>query len=161
MSQPLLYSVEREFPVRVSTLWSAWTKAEELENWYHPTNFAAVKGATVSALYLGGIWACGVDVQPHNFVAFFYGKYIKIEEFTVIEHTMHYTESKLDFDAKDLTTPSHLVVINFEDRGENSWVKFSQFGDLPAGEEKRAQAGMESYLDSLALYLKGGQTPGE
>ena len=153
MSQPFLYSVEREFLVKVETLWSAWTNANELEDWYHPTEFAAAKGATVSDLHIGGSWACGVDVQAHNFVAYFFGQYTRIEEFTLIEHTMHYTESKADFEAKDLNTPSHLVVLNFEDRGNNSWVKFSQFGELPAGEEKRAQVGMESYRDSLSRHL--------
>jgi hypothetical protein len=32
-------------------------------------------------------------------------------------------------------------------------VKFSQFGDLPESEAIQAQAGMESYFDSLGDYL--------
>jgi len=31
MSQAFLYSVEREFPVPVRTLWSAWTEAEQAQ----------------------------------------------------------------------------------------------------------------------------------
>ncbi len=153
MNHAFLYSVEREFPVQIEPLWSAWTEAASLENWYHPLELGAVQGGTVSNLKVGGLWACGVDVPTHNFSAYFYGQYLKIIEFNLIEHTMHYTESKEEFAIKDLSTPSHLVVINFEARGEKSWVKFNQFGELPTGEEKRAQAGMESYFDSLSSFL--------
>jgi len=34
-----------------------------------------------------------------------------------------------------------------------TWVKFSQFGDLPAEEAPRAQAGIENYFDSLGNFL--------
>ena len=47
----------------------------------------------------------------------------------------------------------HLVVVEFEARDFRSWVKFSQFGELPEGMAVRAQAGMESYFDSLGNYL--------
>ena len=153
MTQAFLYAVEREFPVKIEPLWSAWTDAASLESWYHPHDLRAVTGATVSDLQVGGLWACGVDVPAPNFAAYFYGQYLKIVKFELIEHTMHYTESKEEFEVKDLNTPSHLVVINLEARGENSWVKFSHFGELPEGEEKRAQAGMESYFDSLYNFL--------
>ena len=153
MTQLFLYSVEREFPTSIDSLWRAWTKAAEIESWYYPVEFAAVKGATVSDLVAGGVWACGVDVQAHNFVAYFYGQYTKIVEHQLLEHTMHYTQSVDEFAVKDMTTPSHLVVINFEARGDKSWVKFSQFGELPEGQAAQAQAGMESYLDSLASFL--------
>ncbi len=153
MTQPFLYSVEREFPVSIHSLWRAWTDAAEIESWYHPVQFAAVNGATVSDLTVGGLWACGVDVQPHNFVAYFYGQYTKIVELELLEHTMHYTQSLEEFAVKDMGTPSHLVVINFEARGDKSWVKFSQFGELPDGQAEQARAGMESYLDSLGNFL--------
>jgi hypothetical protein len=32
-------------------------------------------------------------------------------------------------------------------------VKFSQYGELPPGQAVQAQAGMESYFDSLEAYL--------
>jgi uncharacterized protein YndB with AHSA1/START domain len=153
MSQAFLYSVEREFPVPVRTLWSAWTEAEKLEAWYFPTDLNSVKGTTVSDMKVGGLWTCAVDVPEHNFVAYFFGKYLTIQEFEKIEHTLHYTQSKEEFEAKNFDTESHLVVLDFEDRGKNSWVKFSQFGVLPDGEAEQAQAGMESYLDSLSNFL--------
>lgn len=153
MSQPFLYSVEREYPVSAETLWSAWTDAQKLESWYFPTDLKAVAGATKSELHVGGIWACGVDVSQHGFIAYFFGKYTVIEDKKLIEHTLHYTQLKEEFESMDFDTPSHQIVLNFEDRGKSSWVKFSQFGELPEGEEKRAQAGMESYFDSLAKFL--------
>jgi hypothetical protein len=66
---------------------------------------------------------------------------------------MHYVESADEFAARDMTTPSHEVVVEFEDREGAAWVKFSQFGELPEGHAPRAQAGMESYFDNLGKYL--------
>jgi uncharacterized protein YndB with AHSA1/START domain len=153
MTQAFLYSVEREFPVPVHTLWSAWTEAEKLEAWYFPTDLNSIKGATVSDMKVGGLWTCAVDVPELNFVAYFFGKYLTIQEFEKIEHTLHYTQSKEEFEAKNFDTESHHIVLDFEDRGKKSWVKFSQFGALPDGEAEQAQAGMESYLDSLSNFL--------
>jgi uncharacterized protein YndB with AHSA1/START domain len=153
MTQAFLYSVEREYPVSIGDLWSAWTDPKKLEAWYFPTALKSVPGATESELRLGGLWACGVDVAEYGFVAYFYGKYTKIEHEKLIEHTLHYTQSKEEFQAKDFETESHLIVLDFEDRGESSWVKFSQYGELPEGQAAQAQAGMESYLDSLSKFF--------
>jgi uncharacterized protein YndB with AHSA1/START domain len=153
MSQPFLYSVEREYPVSIAKLWHAWVDAAALEEWYHPTDLSSVKGATLSDLTVGGLWSCGVDVPAHNFAAYFFGKYTTIVENELLVHTMHYTESKEAFAATDFSTPSHEVIINFESRGDSSWVKFSQYGELPEGQAERAQAGMESYFDSLGKFL--------
>ena len=153
MQHSFLYSVERQYPVSISDLWSAWTDPKKLEAWYFPTALKSVPGATESELRLGGLWACGVDVAEYGFVAYFYGKYTKIEHEKLIEHTLHYTQSKEEFQAKDFETESHLIVLDFEDRGESSWVKFSQYGELPEGQAAQAQAGMESYLDSLSKFF--------
>jgi hypothetical protein len=47
-------------------------------------------------------------------------------------------------------------VIEFDSRGMYSWVKFSQYGELPEGQAVQAQAGMESYFDSLESFLAEG-----
>lgn len=148
-----LYSVEREISHPISALWKAWTDAEALEAWYFPVGLAAVPGLTVSDFKEGGTWAVSVDVPEHGFVAYFYGQYRSIEPLKSFEHSMHYTQSREEFDAKDFSTPAHLVVIEFDERGDKSWCKFSQFGELPEGQAEQAQAGMESYLDSLERFL--------
>jgi len=153
MPQEFLYSVEREYPVSIDRLWKAWTDASELECWYFPTDLSSTKGATVSELTIGGIWTCGVEVPEQSFTAYFFGKYTKIEKNRLLEHTLHYTTSHEEFMAKDFETESHLIRIEFEDRGYSSWSKFSQFGELPEGQAAMAQAGMNSYLDSLAQHL--------
>ena len=86
-------------------------------------------------------------------VSCFYGLYTKVETHKLLEHTMCYTEDMADFAAMDDSAPHHNVVVEFEIRGDKTWVKFSQFGELPEGHAPRAQAGMESYFDSLANYL--------
>ena len=62
MEKTFLYSVEREYPVSIERLWRAWTDASELEAWYHPADLSSTKGATISELEIGGVWACRVDV---------------------------------------------------------------------------------------------------
>jgi uncharacterized protein YndB with AHSA1/START domain len=153
MTQPFLYSVEREYPVAINKLWKAWTDAAELECWYFPTDLSSTKGATVSELTIGGVWACGVEVPEHGFTAYFFGKYTKIEKHQLLEHTLHYTTSLEEFAAKDFSTESHLIRIEFEDRGSSSWSKFAQYGKLPEGQGEMAQAGMTSYFESLAQFL--------
>ena len=71
----------------------------------------------------------------------------------LLEHTLHYTTSIEEFEKKDFSTELHLIRIEFEDRGTNSWSKFSQFGELPEGQAEMAQSGMNSYLESLSNYL--------
>ena len=153
MFQPLLYSVEREYPVSIGRLWKAWTDASELECWYFPTDLSSTRGATVSDLSIGGLWSCGVEVPEQGFTAYFFGKYTKIMLHELLEHTLHYTTSSEEFVAKDFSTESHLVRIEFEERGNSSWAKFSQFGELPEGQAEMAQAGMNSYFESLAQFL--------
>ena len=153
MTQSFLYSVEREYPVSIDRLWRAWTDASELESWYHPTDLSSTKDATISELEIGGLWSCGVEVPAHNFTAFFFGKYTKIVLNELLEHTLHYTNSADDFAKKDFSTESHLIKIEFEDRGSSAGSKFSQFGELPEGQAEMAQAGMNSYLESLAKHL--------
>ena len=53
-----------------------------------------------------------------------------------------------------MSAPYHEVVLNFGDRGKSSWVKFSQFGEMPAEQIELTKAGMESYFDSLAIFLE-------
>ena len=153
MPQPFLYSVEREYAASIERVWAAWTDAAQLETWYHPTDLRALPGATVSELREGGLWATAVDVPAFGFVAYFYGQYTQLMPRERIEHTLHYTQSPEEFAARDFTTPSHDIVIEFAARGDRTWVKFSQFGELPEGQVERTQAGMESYFDSLAAFL--------
>jgi hypothetical protein len=73
-----------------------------------------------------------------------------------IDHTMHYTQSAEEFAVRDESGEHHLIRVEFDNRGMRSWVKFSQFGELPESEALRAQEGMESYFDSLEAFLAAG-----
>ena len=153
MELNFLYSVEREFDATIEKVWHAWIDAASLEAWYHPTELSNVPGSVVSEFEVGGLWTVAVDVPAHNFVAYFYGRYTGIELHKTIEHTMFYVESADEFAARDESRPFHKVVVDFEIRGDKTWVKFAQFGELPEGHAPQAQAGMESYFDSLAKFL--------
>jgi len=145
MTQSFLYSVEREYPVGIECMWRAWTTTSELETWYHGTEHSCVKGATTSELRVGGLWTVAIDVPQFNFVAYFYGQYQAIEANRQLKHTLHYTQSAEEFALRDMSTEN--------DRGDSSWVRFSQFGEMPDGQAEQAQAGMESYFDSLGNFL--------
>ncbi len=153
--QPFLYSVERVFSADLSSVWGAWTEPQALEAWYHPVGLVALPETVSSNAVVDGEWAVSVDVPEHNLTAYFYGRYTAVIHQKLLEHTMLYTESADEFAKADLGGPSHLVSVSFEQREAGVWVKFSQFGELPEGHAPRAQAGMESYFDSLESYLAG------
>jgi hypothetical protein len=48
---------------------------------------------------------------------------------------MYFSQDVDEFAVKDLSKPHHRIEIDFDARGENSWVSFSQYGELPEGEE--------------------------
>jgi uncharacterized protein YndB with AHSA1/START domain len=158
MNLDFLYAVEREFEAPIDEVWDAWVDPEKLESWYHPTDLSNVEGLTTSIADIGGEWSIAVSVPAHNFVAYFYGIYLEVDFHQKLEHTMLYTESLEQFQLKDLNQDFHKVLVEFQEDGRKTWVKFSQFGELPEGQADQAKAGMESYFDSLANFLSRSQT---
>jgi uncharacterized protein YndB with AHSA1/START domain len=154
MKHDFLYSVEREYSVPVERLWQAWTNAAELEAWYHPTVLSTLAGSVSSEATDGGLWTTGIDVPDYGFVAYFYGWYSNVQPLVSLEHTMCYTQSAEEFAAKDPNAPHHKVKVEFESRGDGkSWVKFSQFGEMPEEQIQATTDGMSSYFDSLGEFL--------
>lgn len=104
----------------------------------------------------GGEWSVAVDVPEMGFVAYFWGRYTEVVDQERLVHTLSYSQSAEEFALRDPDAPHHRIVIEFDSRGMYSWVKFSQYGELPDGEAVQAQAGMESYFDSLEAFLAAG-----
>ena len=148
-----LYSVEREYPVAVKALWDAWIDADALQSWYSPTDLKVVPGSVLSEPVVGGWWTVAVNVSQFGFNAYFFGTYSELSENTRIVHSMNYTQDAAEFAARVITSDAHTIQIDFEDRGQSSWVSFTQFGELPADQAEGAKAGMESYFDNLGIYL--------
>jgi uncharacterized protein YndB with AHSA1/START domain len=153
LMEDLAYSVERAYPVSIQTLWEAWADPKALEVWYSPTELKVIPGSVASEVHPGGLWTVGVDVSQYGFNAYFFGSYTEVVEHKKLVHTMNYTQSLEEFNARVETADHHVIVLDFEERGSGSWVRFSQFGVLPEGEAEQAKAGMESYLDNLGKYL--------
>lgn len=151
-----LYSVERQFDLPVEILWDAWVDAEALESWYHPVDLSVVPGSVTSDAVPGGEWSVAVDVSEMGFVAYFWGRYTEVVENERLVHTLSYSQSAEEFAERDPAAPHHRIVIEFDSRGMYSWVKFSQYGELPEEQAVQAQAGMESYFDSLEAFLAAG-----
>ena len=90
----------------------------------------------------------------NGLVAYFFGRYLLVEENDRLEHTLHYTQDADEFSARDETTPSHLITLDFEARGDGlSWVRFTQFGEMPEEQVELTRQGTESYFDNLELFL--------
>jgi uncharacterized protein YndB with AHSA1/START domain len=149
----LAYSVERAYPVSVETLWNAWTNAEALQEWYCPPTMSVKAGSTISEPGEGGLWKNAVQAPENMGTAYFWGRYAAVEPFAKAEHTLFYSTEESDFDAADESGPSHLVVLDFEARDGGAWVRYSQFGEMPAEMAEGARMGMETYLDNLQTYL--------
>ncbi len=152
MESPL-YVVEREFPAPVQRLWQAWTDAREIEQWYSPTDLSVVPGSVVSEAVVGGEWAVGVDVPEYGFVAWFHGRYTEVDEPRRLVHTLHYTQDRAEFEARDESAGHHVVSVDLEPRGNRSWARWSQFGEMDPAQVPATKAGMESYFDSLGAHL--------
>ena len=152
-----LYAVEREYPVTIEQLWNAWVDADALEAWYHPTDLNVVPGSTTSDPSVGGWWTVAVAVPAYGVNAYFFGRYTAVEQHRQLIHTLHYTQDEQEFAARDETTPHHVIQIDFEERDSDSsptsWVRFTQFGEMPAEQIPQTKAGMESYFDSLDEFL--------
>jgi uncharacterized protein YndB with AHSA1/START domain len=153
MKQEFLYSVEREYDASIDSLWNAWTNAEELEQWYSPTVLTVVPGSATSDAQVGGRWAIGVDVSANGFNAYFWGRYSEVILHEKLVHSLCYSQSEEEFIARDDNAPFHTIVVEFEARPAGSWVKFTQYGELPEGQAEAAKDGMESYFDNLENYL--------
>jgi uncharacterized protein YndB with AHSA1/START domain len=148
-----LYAVEREVEVSIETLWQAFTDTDALQAWYHPTMLNSVAGATISEAQVDGRWQVAIEVPMDGSVHCFYGRYTHVEPMKYLEHTMHYTVNVVEFKARDESTEFHIVKIEFEDRGDKSFVRWSQYGELPEDQIDMTRAGMSNYLDSLEQYL--------
>lgn len=153
MQHNFLYSVEREYTQSMDRIWEAWIDAQQLEDWYHPTELKNVPGSSVSEPVVGGAWAIAVDVPEYGFQSCFWGQYTAVEEGKLLEHTMFYSQDPAEFAAKDLSGEFAKIVVDFEERPSGTWVRFTQYGELPEEHIPMAKAGMESYFQSLADYL--------
>ena len=148
-----LYSVEREYAVPLSTLWKAWVEVDQLRKWYSPEVLDTVPNSATSEAVVGGDWAIAIDVSVNGFNAYFWGKYTEVKFEEKLVHTLFYSQDELEFNLRGEVLESHLIEIDFEARGENSWVRFSQFGSMDPEQAEATKDGMESYFNNLANYL--------
>ena len=149
----LAYSVERTYPVDTEIMWRAWTDASALEQWYSPTDLSVVPGSVVSEAVEGGRWAVAVDATAYGHIAYFWGRFTEVIPQRRLVHGLAYSQDESEFFARDDEAPHHDIVIDMESRDGGTWVRFAQYGDMPADQAAMAQAGMESYFDSLGNYL--------
>jgi uncharacterized protein YndB with AHSA1/START domain len=149
-----LYFVEREYPVDLARLWSAWVEADQLQHWYSPQVLEIVPDSATSEAVVGGTWAIAIDVSVNGFNAYFWGKYTEVKFQEKLVHTMFYSQDELEFNLRGDDQPHHVIEIDFEARGTKSWVRFSQFGQMDAEEAEAAKDGMESYFDNLSSFLE-------
>jgi uncharacterized protein YndB with AHSA1/START domain len=149
-----LYFVEREYPVDLAKLWGAWVEADQLQKWYSPQVLEVVPDSATSEAVVGGTWAIAIDVSVNGFNAYFWGKYTEVKFQEKLVHTLFYSQDELEFNLRGDDQSHHVIEIDFEARGDKSWVRFSQFGQMDAEQAEASKDGMESYLDNLASHLE-------
>ncbi len=148
-----LYFVEREYSVPLSTLWNAWIEADQLQRWYSPEVLDTVPNSATSDAVVGGDWAIAIDVFVNGFNAYFWGKYTEVKFQEKLVHTMNYSQDELEFNLRGEDQAHHVIEIDFAARGENSWVRFTQFGSMDPEQAEATKDGMESYFNNLQKYL--------
>jgi uncharacterized protein YndB with AHSA1/START domain len=148
-----LYFVEREYSVPLSTLWNAWIEADQLQRWYSPEVLDTVPNSATSDAVVGGDWAIAIDVSVNGFNAYFWGKYTEVKFQEKLVHTMNYSQDELEFNLRGEDQAHHVIEIDFAARGENSWVRFTQFGSMDPEQAEATKDGMESYFNNLQNYL--------
>ena len=148
-----LYFVEREYSVPLSTLWNAWIEADQLQRWYSPEVLDTVPNSATIDAVVGGDWAIAIDVSVNGFNAYFWGKYTEVKFQEKLVHTMNYSQDELEFNLRAEDQAHHVIEIDFAARGENSWVRFTQFGSMDPEQAEATKDGMESYFNNLQKYL--------
>ena len=148
-----LYFVEREYSVPLSVLWNAWVEADQLQKWYSPEVLDTVPNSATSDAVVGGDWAIAIDVSVNGFNAYFWGKYTEVKFQEKLVHTMNYSQDELEFNLRGEDQAQHVIEIDFAARGENSWVRFTQFGSMDPEQAEATKDGMESYFNNLQNYL--------
>lgn len=148
-----LYFVEREFNSNIDELWEAWTSPDVLEKWYSPVDLTVIPGSVVSENFVGGRWAVGVDVSAHGFNAYFWGRYSEVTTNKKLAHSLCYSQDIKEFEDRDDNAPAHIIVIDFEKRGDKSWARFTQFGDMSEEQIELTRQGTSRYFDNLEQYL--------
>lgn len=144
--------VRRELDASPQALWQAFTDAEALAAWYHPVGFSTPRDSVSTDAVVGGRWSATVVVPADSSEHHFFGRYQKVEQPNLLEYSMYYAAGDAIATAKE-EGPTHTVTIVIEAHGVGSRVTYLEYGLLPKGQSVLAQAGMESYFDSLAEYL--------
>ncbi len=144
--------VRRDMAAPPSAVWHAFTSADALAAWYHPVGFSTPRESVTSDARVGGRWSASVVVPMDGSAHHFFGRYRVVEQPSVLEYSMYYAAGD-DLASATESGPSHTVIVVIEALGAGSRVTLLEYGLLPAGEAVNAQAGMESYFDSLAEFL--------
>jgi uncharacterized protein YndB with AHSA1/START domain len=144
--------VRRELDASPEAVWHAFTNPDALSAWYHPVGFSTPRASVVSETFVGGKWSASVVVPVDGSEHHFFGRYRLVDAPNLLEYSMYYAEGDGIADAKE-DGPAGNVWVVIERQASGSQVTYLGTALLPAGEGKAAQAGMESYFDSLAEYL--------
>ncbi len=67
---------------------------------------------------------------------------------------MFYATDETLAEVKREEGPHGTVELSFDDLGQETRLSFAQFGELAEDEIPLAKAGMESYFDSLAMFVE-------
>jgi uncharacterized protein YndB with AHSA1/START domain len=151
--EPGYYEVVRTFRSSVRAVWGAWTDHGQLAAWYHPVGMSVLPGSVTSDPVLGGRFSATVVVPADGSEHRFTGNYAVVEPTSQLAYTLFY-EGPMGV-ATDMpgSRGCEIVTLTFRETPGGTELRYRQDGFLPAEQRPMAQAGMESYFDSLAAHL--------
>jgi uncharacterized protein YndB with AHSA1/START domain len=149
------YSVTRVLPHTPEVIWEAWTDADKLAAWYGPMGMQSPRESVKSDPQVGGFWSATVHVPFDGSNHHFFGRYLELEPEALLRYSMFYATDEDLADALREQGKSATITVRIEPTTDGTRVTFEQQGsDLGDEEAVQAQAGMESYFDSLEQFLK-------
>jgi uncharacterized protein YndB with AHSA1/START domain len=146
------YTVIREIPFSAEKIYQAWTDEQQIPQWYGPVGMNTKEGSVSSDARVGGNWSATV-VDPQGGQHQFTGEYHEVVPNQKLVYTLDYSNPDMPNMPKYPDGVHEVVTLTIEDKGASSVLTFTQNGFLPAAQIPYAQAGMESYFDSLVNFL--------
>lgn len=150
------YTVTRILPFTPKQLWEAWTNEDQLAAWYGPVGMQSPRESVKSDARVGGFWSATVQVPFDGSNHHFFGRYLELQPEQLLRYSMFYATDDDHAEALKEQGQSATITVRIEPAEGGTRLTFEQQGSgLGDDEAAQAQAGIESYFDSLEQFLKG------
>ncbi len=149
---PASYTVTRLINSPIENVYEAWTNPDQLATWYGPVGLTCPRESVTLDVKVGGNWSATV-VDPTGGQHQFKGEFREVIPLEKLIYTLDYSNPAMPNMPKYPDGLHEVVTLTFENKNGSTQLTFHQDGFLPEKQVPLAQAGMESYFDSLVNFL--------